>query len=118
VATGQAEHAKSNPSDTCSDNAKTAGRSLGDVKEAARYQGASIIDPDDHGSMILEVGYDDPGAEGKGWMGGGKSIHIKRFSACRPKALKLLAIPTRKSGLRECQSGSVETGGRAGFATA
>jgi hypothetical protein len=96
--------------ETFVDHVKLLGCPQGEIDLPAWTEGATVVDGDDDGAAVAQVGDLDPGAKGKGAVGGGHGVHVEWVAAGGETPLEHGAIPTGKATLDPGEDGGAGPG--------
>src|ERR1700721_3290658 len=85
--------------ETLADHVKLLGCSPGEIGLPAWTKGATVVDGNDNGAAVAQVGDLNPGAEGQGAVRGGHGIHVEWATAGGETPLEHGAVPTGEATL-------------------
>src|ERR1700733_1842764 len=92
------------------DHVELLGGAEGEIDLAAGTEGAAVVDGDDDGAPVAQVGDLDAGAEGQGAMGGSQGVHVEWMAAGGEMSLEHGAVPTGESALDPGEDGEPGVG--------
>src|SRR5579863_144074 len=70
-----------------------------EVDDAARYDRSAVIDPDNDGFAVVQVGHLHITSDGKCEVGSGHIVHFVRFAAGGRFAFELVPVPRSRADL-------------------
>ena len=69
------------------------GCGVGEIDDGAGLVGPTIVDANEGGFAVVQVGDAEPAAEGEGWVRAGEGVHVEALAGGGALALKGAAVP-------------------------